>query len=258
MFLALSSATMTTTILWGGGPDGTGSTLPPAAHAVFDGGIGGLGKTRPDTGVVPVNADMPPQQTANGVVSAELLADERRGDVALVSFRAPWPLLATSTGLEARDLSTSDAAFCQVVQGTSPVAANNNKISSGKDAAAASLQAILETSVLAPQGKFGMYGAPSGVRVKRVAGGGDDDDDDPQLFQLSFTTLTPGMRESDRRYYVAVRELETSDALFLLLVGSTAPRFAGQKELMRTVARSWRVTAAPPQRTSRRSSSSSS
>lgn len=117
-----------------------------AAHAIFDGGIGGLGKTRPETGVVFVNPDAPAEQTASGIVSAELVLDDTTGDVALVSFQSPWPLLATATGLEARDLVTSDAAFCQVVPGSLASASTSKE-------AAAILKQILQESVLASQGK---------------------------------------------------------------------------------------------------------
>ena len=203
-------------------------------QAIFDGGIGGLGKTRPETGVVFVDDDIPAQQTAAGLVSAELLVDPSAGTVALVSFQAPWPLLSTSTGLEARDLATSDAAFCQVVP-WSLLPSPFTQQSTPKEAAKA-LQTALEASVLAPQGKFGMYGAPSSIKVKPVP-------DDPTLFVLSFTTLTPGMRESDRKYYVSIPPLPTTTTttttsntnnkapLVMLLVGSTANALQVNKPL---------------------------
>ena len=218
-------------------------TRPTAVHAIFDGGIGGLGKTRPETGVVFVNDDTPAQQqTSTGMVSAELLVDTTTGTVALVSFQSPWPLLATSMGLETRDQTTSDAAFCQVVSRSfvSRSSQSTSSSSSSPKEYARELLKVLELSVLAPQGKFGMYGAPSNIRVKPVP-------DEPTLYMLSFTTLTPGMRESDRKYYVSVPEDDTGtgDALVLLLVGSTAQRFASQKDTMKKVAKSWQVALAP-------------
>ena len=81
-----------------------------------------------------------------------------------------------------------------------------------------------------------MYGAPSSIKVKAVV-------DDPLLYQLSFTTLTPGMRESDRKYFVSVRSV--SNTLVLLLVGTSATRFANQEAVMKKVAQSWQVVQAP-------------
>ena len=86
------------------------------------------------------------------------------------------------------------------------------------------------------KGKFGMYGAPTSVKVKAIA-------DDASLYQLSFTTLTPGMRESDRKYFVKVRNV--SNTLVLLLVGTTANRFSGQEGVMQKVAQSFQVAQAP-------------
>lgn len=87
-----------------------------------------------------------------------------------------------------------------------------------------------------------MYGAPSSIKVKAVP-------DEPSLYQLSFTTLTPGMRESDRKYLVAVRSV--GNILVMLLVGSTAARFSSQESVMRKVAQSWQVVPAPKKATRR-------
>ena len=220
------------------------STAVPA-NALFDGGIGGLGKTRPETGVIYVNPDDgAATQTSAGLVSAELVVEPSRGTTALVSFTAPWPLLSTSTGLEVRDLATSDAAFCQITDTTPAL----RQATTPKQAATA-LSQILQTSVLAPQGKFGMYGAPSSIKVKAAAAtdnGSSSSSGVVDLYTLSFTTLTPGMRESDRKYYVAARTM--GESLVLLLVGTTAARFSSQEPLMRKVAESWQVVAAPKTR----------
>lgn len=136
------------------------TTTPPPVQALFDGGIGGLGKTRPETGVVFVDTDAATlEQTGSGIVSAELLVDATAGTVALVSFQSPWPLLGTSSGLETRDLVTTDAAFCQVVSGDnrggSGVGAFQNA-ATPKEAAAA-LKQILQESVLAAQVRLCSY-----------------------------------------------------------------------------------------------------
>lgn len=84
-----------------------------------------------------------------------------------------------------------------------------------------------------------MYGAPSSIKVKPV------DVDDASLFQLTFTALTPAMRESDRKYYVSVRTVANNGVIVLLVVGTTAARFASQEAVMRKVAQSWQVVQAP-------------
>ena len=90
-----------------------------------------------------------------------------------------------------------------------------------------------------------MYGAPSNIKVKAV------DANDASLYQLTFTALTPAMRESDRKYYVSVRTVGRNNTLVLLLVGTTAARFASQEVVMRKVAQSWQVVEAPKKATRR-------
>jgi hypothetical protein len=192
-----------------------------------------MGKTKPETGVVFLNPEILPTQSRTGLVTAELVVNDQ---VALVSFASPWPLLTTAAGLETRELSTSDAAFCQVI---APARLPNSSSSSSLKQIAAALSQVLQGSVLAPQGKFGAYGAPSDVKVKAVA----DSSNTASLYQLTFTSLTPSLRESDRAYYVSVQSLD--QALLLLLVGSTVARFRAQQAQMRAVAESWQVVAAP-------------
>lgn len=109
-------------------------TLPAFA---FDGGVGGLGKTKPDTGIVFWGESMP-LQNQQGIVSAELNVG---GDVVLVEFTTPWPLLPTTSGLEARNLQSSESAFVSILPNTG---------SSDKQLK----QAVLDT-ILGSQGKFG-------------------------------------------------------------------------------------------------------
>lgn len=232
-------------VLWYTTAATVGLLVPSAPAIAFDGGVGGLGKTKPETGVFFVDPDVAPAtQTASGLVTAELVLDRSAGDVALVSFESPWPLLRTAAGLEARDLSTSDAAFCQVITGKTL----SRTASPAQQAAA--LQEILTDSVLGKQGKFGAYGLPSGIQVKAVSLSSSSDSANgttsniPPMFQLSFTALTPGMRESERRYYVAVQSIRNT--LVLLLVGTTENRFAREKDVLRAVAQSWQVVPAPP------------
>ena len=77
----------------------------------FEGGIGGLGKTKPETGVKLWNEESAQIQNNLGIVTVELNVSNRP---VLTSFQSPWPLLAT--GVETRNIRTSDSAFLQVVQ----------------------------------------------------------------------------------------------------------------------------------------------
>jgi hypothetical protein len=65
-------------------------TTPNGAVNAFEGGIGGLGKTKPATRIVLWNEDSSPvgQDTSTGQISAELKV---AGQPVLVSNVAPWP-----------------------------------------------------------------------------------------------------------------------------------------------------------------------
>eukprot|EP00956_Cyclotella_meneghiniana_P022775 scaffold43433_cov74-Cyclotella_meneghiniana.AAC.9 len=77
----------------------------------FDGGVGGLGKTRPVTGVV----FRDPEAATGTSSSGELLAPD--GTPVLLSFSAPWPLLKSAAGIEARDIAGGfESAFVQVAE----------------------------------------------------------------------------------------------------------------------------------------------
>ncbi len=89
-------------------------TLPSTAEA-FDGGVGGLGKTKPETNVVfsnPDNIEVASSISTPGDYNAELVAPDGTTP-AFLSFYAPWPMLRSS-GIESRDLASSESAFVQV------------------------------------------------------------------------------------------------------------------------------------------------
>lgn len=110
----------------------------------FEGGVGGLGKTKPETGVVLMNGSVP-IQNSKGIVSAELvLADEQ---IVRVEFATPWPLLPTTTGLEARNLQQPESAFVQVVESTKAISMSDLK----------QMKAVIIENVLGSRGKFGAY-----------------------------------------------------------------------------------------------------
>lgn len=126
----------------------TSASLP--ANAFRGGsGAGGLGKTKPETGVVFLNEESAPTQQPNGDVSAELFVDNGKTPV-LVSHNSPWPLLETTGGIQTRNLQEPESAFVQVADSTS---------------GSYSKQFFADT-IFGSQGKYGAYGAPSDISVK--------------------------------------------------------------------------------------------
>jgi len=133
------------------------SLLVPIGSNTFDGGVGGLGKTRPQTGVVfrDEEAAASTTQSSSGDVTYELLAPD--GSPAVVSFNAPWPLLLTASGIESRDISGGfESAFVQVAE-----------LQKGSEIKPAQLQEAIFNS----KGKFGMYGSPTDIRIKKIQSG---------------------------------------------------------------------------------------
>ena len=88
--------------------------MPSLAQA-FDGGVGGLGKTRPVTGVVFRDADATTSSSNGYDKTNELLAPD--GSPAFVTFQAPWPLLKSAAGIEARDIAGGfESSYVQVAE----------------------------------------------------------------------------------------------------------------------------------------------
>ncbi|CAB9498727.1 expressed unknown protein [Seminavis robusta] len=192
------------------------------AHA-FDGGVGGLGKTKPETGVVLFSDLSAPVQNAAGIVSAEL---NIQNQPVLVTFQTPWPLLPTTGGLEARDLQQAESAFVQVVTENVP---KENPLTKQ------SMKKLLMTSVFNQQGKFSAYGQPIDIKVKGT--------DDAAVFAVSFTTFTPGMRESERQ--TLIKYSSVGSAIVLLITGTTSIRYRKQEPVFQAVAKSFTAVAAP-------------
>ena len=99
------------------------ANLEPLVRAsssqAFEGGVGGLGKTKPSTGVVfrDTDASQSAFSTNESDFRNELVAPD--GSPVLVSFEAPWPLLRSSSSIESRAISTPDSAFVLVAPFTS-------------------------------------------------------------------------------------------------------------------------------------------
>lgn len=212
----------------------------PSIVSAFDGGVGGLGKTKPETGIRFRNADLSTDaSSATGLandLTNELLAPD--GTAAIVSFDAPWPVLKSSTGVESRDLQNPEAAFLQVAEAPKGVT----------NPAELKKEFFIDT-ILGGKGKYGAYGSPIDVKIKKIAS------DSPRLgyglYSAAFTTFTPGGRESERMVYISTAIV--GNGVFMLVTGSTAPRFRKQEAALRKIADSFTCVAAP--KSSLRSSS---
>jgi hypothetical protein len=221
----------------------TGAAAAAVARAApalaFEGGVGGLGKTKPETGVRFLEGSTPIQNAA-GIVGAELVVN--RSPVR-VEFTAPWPLLGGSSGLEARDLQTSESAFVQVVDDVRAVAPS--AAAAAASGSPAAMKELFLATVFSSQGKFAAYGSPVDVRVRKLDAGAGE-----LLYSVSFTTFTPGLRESERRAIVSCRPVGTG-SLVMLVAGTTAQRFKSQQDVIQRVAQSLQAYDAPETRRAR-------
>ena len=73
-----------------------------------------------------------------------------------------------------------------------------------------------------------------------------------RVYKVSFTTLTPGMRESERQLLLRCAWCD-GDTLVMLLVGTTRLRFQQEKETLVRIAKSFLAVQAPPTELLRRS-----
>jgi len=195
-----------------------------SSAVAFEGGVGGLGKTKPNTGVVLFEASSTPIQNEKGIVSAEI--QSASGKPILVEFQTPWPLLPTTSGLEARNLRSSESAFIQLVPAVSDW--QNRKV----------FEQLLLNSVLASQGKYGAYGTPTDVRVKPL--------NEKGVYAVTLTCYTPAMRESERQLYI--RPIQVDDSLVMLVTGTTRNAFSAQENTFSRIADSFVAVAAPESR----------
>ncbi|KAL7530586.1 hypothetical protein ACHAXR_004454 [Thalassiosira sp. AJA248-18] len=216
-------------------------TTFPAPSSAFDGGVGGLGKTRPQTGVVFRDPEAAAQtrQSSSGDVNYELIAPD--GSPVFLSFCAPWPLSKSAAGIEARDISGGyESSFVQV-----------DELPKGISSLDKIKPAQLSQNIFGSTGKFGMYGSPTDIKIKKVPQ--TNGDSGTAIYQATFTTLTPAMRESDRKCYIAAAIV--GDGLFLLVTATTAVRFGKLEGTLRKVAESFTAIDAPKSNLNQRKSS---
>lgn len=194
----------------------------------FEGGVGGLGKTSPKTGVLFRDPEVAAEtsQSASGDVSYELIAPD--GTPVFLSFNAPWPLSKSTTGIETRDNTGGyESSFVLVAA-----------LPKGTTALDKVKPSFISEAIFSSAGKFGMYGTPTDVRIKKL----DGDAGLMTIYEASFTTLTPAMRDSDRKAFISASIV--GDGLFLLVTTTTAVRFK-KLDVMRKVAESFSAVPAP-------------
>lgn len=201
----------------------------------FDGGVGGLGKTKPETGVVFYDPDASPSDNMNkDIFTNELVTPN--GTPVLVSFQAPWPLLKTSTSIESRSISNPDSSFVQVAD------LSNGKRSLLNEKGIINKSFFIDT-IFGQQGKFGAYGAPTDIKIKALS---------PSLYSAQFTALTPAMRETERKVIISTSIITDTDAsnkenstVFMLVTGTTLNRFVKMEKTMTDIANSFQAIPAP-------------
>lgn len=140
------------------------------------------GKTRPQTGVIFKDPEIAAEttQSKTGDVTYELVSPD--GSYVIVSFSSTIPLSKSSTGIECRDTQGGyESSFVQVCKLLSS-GTTLDKINPG----------IIIDNIFGQAGKFGMYGSPTDVRVKKLPRASESSTD---IYQATFTTLTPAMRE---------------------------------------------------------------
>lgn len=141
------------------------------------------------------------------------------------------PLLKSAAGIEARDIASGESSFVQVADLPKGTTLDTIK------------PAVISEAIFGSSGKFGMYGTPTDVKIKKLPSGGESTRGDCIIYQATFTTLTPAMRESDRKAYISAAVV--GDGLFLLVTTTTAARFGKLEGVLRKVADSFSAIPAP-------------
>jgi len=225
------------------------ATTPKGAVA-FEGGVGGLGKTKPQTGIEYANTDQSTTLTSGSRYNplggkadfnAELLTPDGQTSVFLY-FYAPWPMMRSS-GIESRDLANPEAAFVQVAPLALVGKGGSDAILNKVDGTIDLPTSFFTQSIFAPSGKYGAYGAPTDIRVKKNIERGKNTPPSTTIYTATFTTLTPSMIESNRKVLIAVSVV--GDGVFMLVAGTIAARFKKQAGLIEKAVESFSCVEAP-------------
>jgi hypothetical protein len=109
---------------------------------------------------------------------------------------------------------------------------------------------LLVQTVFASQSKYGAYGTPSDIKVKelqRSSTGAGDRSTTPSSssFSVTFTTLTPAMRESERQVWIQVQPVY-EDTLVCLVVGTTKAKFNQNIKVFESMIDTFVAVEAPP------------
>ena len=85
-----------------------------------------------------------------------------------------------------------------------------------------------------------MYGEPTDVKIKKYS---PSNESQPSIYLANFSTLTPAMRESERNVFISAKIVD--DSVYMLVTGTTAPRFKSKEKVLLDVAGSFRAINAP-------------
>lgn len=153
--------------------------------------------------------------------------------------------MKTAAGIEARDISGGyESSFVLVEELPKGTTLDSIK------------PALLSQTIFGSTGKFGMYGSPTDIKIKKLpqaSSGGENNASGTAIYQASFTTLTPAMRESDRKAYISASV--AGNGIFLLVTTTTAARFGKLEGPLRKVAESFTAIDAPKSNLNQRKSS---
>ena len=86
-----------------------------------------------------------------------------------------------------------------------------------------------------------MYGEPTDVKIKKYSS--SNESSLPSIYLANFSTLTPAMRESERNVFISAKIVDSS--VYMLVTGTTAPRFKSKEKVLLDVAESFRAINAP-------------
>jgi hypothetical protein len=127
-----------------------------------------------------------------------------------------YDVLATGSffDVECRDGKTGDGAFLAVTTNV------------GKKSIGQLDDAFFLDNLLAPSGRFGFYGAPTDVKIKKKSAttkkGGNDDNSNYRVIDFSFSTLSQSTQTEIPRKAQLVATIPAGSTQAVMLVGSAS------------------------------------